>query len=84
MKLAKRLLISLVLALSFAAISYPVVPIAYAQNQEVVYVASRNSNKYHYPSCVWAKKIKQSNLVTFKSKAEAQKAGYIPCKVCKP
>jgi micrococcal nuclease len=48
------------------------------------YVGSSKSDKYHYPSCQWAKKIKPDNLVTFKSAKEAQDAGYVPCKVCKP
>jgi hypothetical protein len=48
------------------------------------YVGSEKSNKYHYPSCQWAKKIKPYNLVTFQSAKEAQEAGYVPCKVCKP
>jgi len=48
------------------------------------YVGSKNSNKYHYPTCRAAQKIKPENLVTFKSAKEAQAAGYVPCKVCKP
>ena len=48
------------------------------------YVGSKKSDKYHYPSCRWAKKIKPYNLVTVQSAKEAQKAGYVPCKVCKP
>jgi len=48
------------------------------------YVGSKNSNKYHYPDCKWAKKINPANLVTFKSAKEAKEAGYVPCKVCKP
>jgi hypothetical protein len=47
------------------------------------YVGSKRSNKYHYPSCRWAKKIKPYNLVTFQSVKEAQEAGYVPCKVCR-
>jgi hypothetical protein len=31
------------------------------------YVGSAKSNKYHYPNCQWALKIKPENLVTFKS-----------------
>jgi methylphosphotriester-DNA--protein-cysteine methyltransferase len=46
--------------------------------------ASKNSNKYHYPDCVWAQKIKPYNLMKFNTPEEATKAGYIPCKVCKP
>ena len=46
--------------------------------------ASQNSNKYHYPSCKWAQKINPKNLVKFNSPEQAIKAGYVPCKVCKP
>jgi methylphosphotriester-DNA--protein-cysteine methyltransferase len=48
------------------------------------YVGSAKSNKYHYPDCKWALKIKSENLVTFKSAKQALAAGYVPCKVCKP
>jgi methylphosphotriester-DNA--protein-cysteine methyltransferase len=48
------------------------------------YVGSKNSNKYHYPDCKWAKKISPKNLLTFKTAQEALAAGYVPCKVCKP
>lgn len=48
------------------------------------YWASKNSDKYHYPSCQWAKRVKQSNLVIFKTPEEAKEAGYVPCKVCRP
>ena len=48
------------------------------------YVGSKNSDKYHKPSCVWAKKIKLENLVCFSSKEEAEDKGYKPCSVCKP
>jgi hypothetical protein len=52
--------------------------------KEVVYVGSVNSNKYHYPWCIWAKKINSYNLVAFSSAKEARIKGYVPCKVCKP
>ena len=48
------------------------------------YVGSSKSNKYHYPTCEWAAKINPKNLVIFKSAKEAQDAGYVPCKVCRP
>jgi hypothetical protein len=50
----------------------------------VEFWGSKNSNKYHYPNCVWALKINKSNLIIFNSPEEARNAGYIPCKVCKP
>jgi micrococcal nuclease len=48
------------------------------------YVGSVNSDKYHYPSCRWAKKIKPENEIWFKDKEDARAHGYVPCKVCKP
>ena len=48
------------------------------------YVGSSNSDKYHYPSCTAAKKIKEANQVWFSDASEAKSAGYVPCKVCKP
>ncbi len=48
------------------------------------FVGSKNSNKYHFPECQWAKKIKPERLVTFGSVKEAREKGYIPCPTCKP
>jgi len=45
---------------------------------------SKNSNKYHYPSCYWATQIHPENLVVFSSSTEAKNAGYIPSSVCNP
>lgn len=49
-----------------------------------LYVGSKNSDKYHRPSCEWAKKISPANEVWFSSAADARAKGYVPCKVCKP
>lgn len=48
------------------------------------FVASSKSDKYHYPTCSAAKRIKSSNLITFASSAEARAAGYSPCSICNP
>ena len=48
------------------------------------YVASAQSNKFHYSSCRAAKRINQSNLITFSSRDEAINAGYSPCGICHP
>lgn len=48
------------------------------------YIGSTKSNVYHVVSCRWAEKISPSNRVTFQSKEDAARAGYRPCKVCKP
>lgn len=51
---------------------------------ETIYVGSITSNKYHFPACKWAKTIKPSHLIKFKSVEEAQEKHYNPCPVCKP
>ncbi len=66
----------------FFVIAFLVTSIALALDYK--YVGSKNSNKYHYPTCRYAQKIKPENLVTFNSAKDAQAAGYVPCKVCKP
>jgi hypothetical protein len=50
--------------------------------QKCVYVASKNSNKYHLSSCPWAQKIKPENRICFPSAEEAQKRGYQGAKCC--
>ena len=51
---------------------------------ESTYVASRKAKKYHRPSCQYAAKIKDENLVSFDSAAQAQATGHAPCGACKP
>ena len=70
----KRFLVAVLLLLVF-------VPTAISATE---FWGSKTSNKYHYPTCKWTKQISPSNLVKFKSSEEAQKAGYVPCPVCKP
>ena len=48
------------------------------------YWSSSRSNKFHKPSCRWARRISPQNLVVFKNREDALKAGYIPCKECRP
>lgn len=40
------------------------------------FVGSKNSDKYHLPSCSYAKRILPANRVCFSSEEEAQKKGY--------
>ena len=47
-------------------------------------IANKDSKTYHRADCKAAAKIKEANKVAFASAAEAAKAGYKPCKVCKP
>jgi hypothetical protein len=53
-------------------------------SDQKVFVGSIKSNKYHYPDCTWAKKIKPENEIWFSSSADAIAHGYVPCKVCNP
>jgi Metal binding domain of Ada len=55
-----------------------------AEQTKVAYVASVIREPFHRSTCKWADKISPSNLQTFKTRAEAIKAGHRPCKVCKP
>lgn len=50
--------------------------------QNCAYVGSKNSNKYHLPTCHFAKLIKPENLVCFKSAEDAAARGYQPDKSC--
>ena len=72
-----RILILIIMLVSFSIVYLSIAT-------DFKYVGSAKSNKYHYPTCKWAQKIKSENLVTFKSAKEALAAGYVPCKVCKP
>ena len=49
-----------------------------------LYVGSIKSNKYHYPDCEGAEKIKPSNEIWFSSSEDARSHGYVPCKMCNP
>jgi hypothetical protein len=50
--------------------------------QTCVYVASKNSNKYHLAACQFAQKIKPENKICFSSAEEAIKMGYQGAKCC--
>ena len=71
----KSLLFLLVFFIVLGFVTYPL---------SAEYWASKESTKYHYPTCKWAQKISPKNLVKFSSPEQATKAGYVPCKVCKP
>ncbi len=51
-------------------------------NKDCLFVASRNSKKYHTKDCKYGKKIKDSNLICFKSTEEAKNKGYLPAGGC--
>ncbi len=47
------------------------------------FVASKLSDKFHIPQCPFAKNINSKNLIIFKSRKEALKAGFKACKCAK-
>ncbi|NSW84098.1 MAG: thermonuclease family protein [Syntrophothermus sp.] len=48
------------------------------------YIGNSSSKKFHLPTCEWAQKISLKNRIEFTTREEAVKAGYEPCKVCRP
>lgn len=48
------------------------------------FVGNKASKKYHTTICRWGKNISPKNRVEFTTAAEAEKAGYIACKICRP
>jgi hypothetical protein len=60
----------------------PRTPAAAAPSE--TYVASVNSAVFHREGCKSASKISAKNLVTYKTREEAVKAGKRPCAECKP
>jgi hypothetical protein len=53
-----------------------------AVRQDCAFIGSKNSDKYHLPTCSSAKRIKPENVVCFKSAEEAAAKGYQPDKGC--
>jgi hypothetical protein len=59
-------------------------PAAESKPAENKYVASKNSEVFHKPECLSAKRIKPENLIGYSSREEAIKAGKRPCGRCNP
>ena len=55
-----------------------------SQKSSGVYVGSVDSDKYHNPSCRFAKEILPENEIWFDSIEDAQNSGYSPCGGCHP
>jgi competence protein ComEC len=71
-------------ASSVAWTAGPVASTTTATVSQGPFVGSAKSDKYHYPGCSAAQKIKPANLVTFSSSADARAQGYVPCGICHP
>jgi hypothetical protein len=50
-------------------------------DNELIYASSK-SDVYHAERCRYVERIKPENFITFKSRKEAEAAGYRACKVC--
>lgn len=50
----------------------------------VRYNGSDSTRIYCYPTCRHARVVSERHRVTFASEAEAARAGYRPCKICRP
>lgn len=49
---------------------------------QVQIIGSTGSDKYHKPTCSYAKNITEDNVVYFDSEEDAKERGYKPCGVC--
>ncbi len=56
----------------------------YTSSSDGPFVGSAKPDKYHYPSCSAAMRIKPENLVTLSSSAGARANGYSPYGICHP
>lgn len=54
------------------------------QETESSYVGNKRTYTLHRPSCSYVKKIPDKSRITFRSRADAIKIGYTPCRYCKP
>ena len=62
-----------------------VVSLAWAQADEnKPFVGNRVTKKFHTRECGYGKRIAPKNRVYFDTAEEAEKAGYVACKVCNP
>ncbi|MCP4687820.1 MAG: hypothetical protein GY859_07200, partial [Desulfobacterales bacterium] len=48
------------------------------------FVANRNSDIFHVPSCKWTRMIKDENIIKFEDVDAALNQNYKPCRYCKP
>jgi competence protein ComEC len=59
-------------------------PITTSSTVSQQFVGSTKLNKYHYPSCSTARKIKPANMIWFISSEDARAHRYMPCGICHP
>ncbi len=49
---------------------------------EKLFIASKNSKKYHKITCSWANRISEENKIYFSSREEAEKLGFEAASCC--
>jgi len=54
------------------------------QDTESTYVGNKRTYTLHRPSCSYVTKIPDKSRITFRSRSDAIKIGYTPCRYCKP
>ncbi|MBL0731458.1 MAG: flagellar biosynthesis protein FlhF [Desulfosarcina sp.] len=54
------------------------------QDSDEYYVANKNSDIFHRPECKSVERIKQNNIIFFKSVKEAESKNFYPCRMCIP
>jgi hypothetical protein len=52
--------------------------------EETEYIGNSKTKKFHIKTCDSVDKIAPANVVVFKSREEAVRNGYVPCKRCNP
>jgi len=52
--------------------------------EDLDYIGSLESDKYHHLTCMCAKNIKKENRIIFEGKKDAVKKGYMKCGMCNP
>ncbi|HOJ71700.1 MAG TPA: thermonuclease family protein [Syntrophorhabdaceae bacterium] len=54
------------------------------KDTETLYIGNKRTYILHRPSCPLVKKISDKNRITFKSRVDAIRIGYTPCRQCRP
>ncbi|HBA54009.1 MAG TPA: hypothetical protein DCZ04_06030 [Syntrophorhabdus aromaticivorans] len=54
------------------------------RDTESLYIGNKRTYTLHRPSCAYGKKIPDKGRITFRSRIDAIKIGYTPCRHCKP
>lgn len=67
-----------------AAVAAAVTASAETAPAQAAFVAARGGKVFHLPGCASARQIKPENVTGFITREDAEAAGLMPCKRCKP